>query len=142
MLKQVLWICCLLAVTTACGDFRPQNSPPVDDAGSITDAGGPAEDAGNPTEDAGPPSRECFHGTWFEPGCSVSDPDPYPSFEAGCYAACDVPGRPCSPAGRLEGLDPTGLCVTVNANPCVCDPGEDCCEACSMEENICILVED
>lgn len=51
-----------------------------------------------------------------------------PLEEAGCYASCTEEGAAC------EG----GTCRTVAINPCPCDPGEACCDACGGALLLCV----
>jgi hypothetical protein len=75
---------------------------------------------------AGGASTDCDVGRWVEPGCAEGET---PDFTAGCYVACETVGSTC-PTG--------GTCTTLTENPCVCDAGEDCCDACGSQVNLCL----
>jgi hypothetical protein len=63
---------------------------------------------------------------YYSPGCAEGLGEALE--EAGCYAACTEEGAAC------EG----GTCRTVVINPCVCEPGEACCDACGAEQLLCV----
>ncbi len=67
---------------------------------------------------------ECpFGEIWAEPGCGVdAQGGPAPD----CYVACST--------GCPDGT----VCKTVWLDPCVCPEGEDCCDACGGEAEICM----
>lgn len=70
---------------------------------------------------------ECpFGEIWAEPGCGVdAEGGPNPA----CYVACST--------GCPDGT----VCKTVWLNPCVCPEGDDCCDACGGEGEICMVDE-
>jgi hypothetical protein len=71
--------------------------------------------------------QECDSGlTYYSPGCAEGLGE---ALEApGCHAACTEEGAAC------EG----GTCRTVVVNPCVCEPGEACCDACGATQILCV----
>ncbi len=63
----------------------------------------------------------------FEPGCGGESD--LIVIEAGCYEPCNLdPREKCT----------TGTCQKTVINPCVCDPGMDCCNACGEEVGLCL----
>lgn len=68
------------------------------------------------------PAGETFH----SPGCAEGLGEALD--EAGCYASCSEEGAAC------EG----GTCRTVVINPCVCEPGQACCDACGATAMLCV----
>ncbi|MBN2525162.1 MAG: hypothetical protein JXR76_02130 [Deltaproteobacteria bacterium] len=67
----------------------------------------------------------CVKGTaYFEPGCGGSDV--MPVIVPGCYASCET--------ARCQ----TGICQLTDINPCICNDGQDCCEACGSHEWLCL----
>lgn len=61
---------------------------------------------------------------YFEPGCGEEEGGPV--ITAGCYQSCD--GVPCA----------EGICQSTDINPCVCEPGMACCDACGSREYLCL----
>lgn len=61
---------------------------------------------------------------WYEPGCGIEAG--MPTIEAGCYAECA--GIPCG----------SGVCQQTDINPCICDGGLDCCDACGAHTWLCL----
>ncbi|MBN2340426.1 MAG: hypothetical protein JXX29_01045 [Deltaproteobacteria bacterium] len=65
-----------------------------------------------------------FGQEYFEPGCD--DDDSMSAIEPGCYFPCE--GDICSGT----------VCQAVSINPCVCEEGQDCCEACGATQWLCL----
>lgn len=121
-----------LLAAAACGSSHEAGDAGRDagtlDGGGATDAGpAPGVDAGPPRADTGP-GRECPDGTAFMfPGCG--EPGGI-EIEPGCYQRCGEPG---------DGPCPEGLaCLTTTIDPCVCEGGGDCCDACGAEVRLCL----
>ena len=71
------------------------------------------------------PPTVCDDGfAWYEPGCGGEEG--MPVIEAGCYAPCE--GTPCE----------SGLCQLTDINPCICEEGMDCCDACGAHKWLCL----
>ena len=62
--------------------------------------------------------------TVYEPGCGGDEHTR--SFDAGCFQSCS--GAPCT----------SGICQLTDVNPCVCEAGMDCCDACGMATWLCL----
>ena len=64
---------------------------------------------------------------YFEPGCGGENG--IVEIEAGCYQQCgSSTDTPCQ----------TGICQRTDINPCVCQEGMDCCDACGQEIWLCL----
>ena len=72
-----------------------------------------------PNDCADEPEKE-----YFEPGCGGEAG--MPVITAGCYQPCD--GSPCG----------EGICQVTDINPCICEPGMACCDACGAHEYLCL----
>ncbi|MBK8254715.1 MAG: hypothetical protein IPK82_18900 [Polyangiaceae bacterium] len=71
---------------------------------------------------------ECSLGAeYFQPGCA--EPPQQTIDEAGCYAPCNQAGASC---------DGAGTCREVVINPCPCEPGQTCCDACGETKLLCV----
>lgn len=77
-----------------------------------------------PVVDACPPGE-----VYAEPGCDNPFPGSHALEEAGCYEPCKEAGKPCENGG---------VCVEAYVNPCVCPPGEACCQACGGGSLLCL----
>ncbi len=60
----------------------------------------------------------------FEPGCGGDEHTRV--IEEGCFESCS--GTPCT----------SGICQLTDVNPCVCETGTDCCNACGMATWLCL----
>jgi hypothetical protein len=77
------------------------------------------------TEMACPDNDKCSDGlTYHETGCGLEEG--MPEIEAGCYGECQ--GIPCE----------SGICQLTDTNPCICEPGMDCCDACGVNTWLCL----
>ncbi|MBN2716635.1 MAG: hypothetical protein JXX14_12330 [Deltaproteobacteria bacterium] len=70
------------------------------------------------------PCENIPNAEYFEPGCGGEAL--MPVIAAGCYQKCT--GSPCA----------TGICQVTDINPCICEPGQECCAACGMWEHLCL----
>lgn len=75
-------------------------------------------------------AETCLEGQeYFEPGCSS---DSYlPEIEAGCYYTCNDRESEC-----ME-----GTCQATTINPCLCEEGQTCCDACGQIIQLCLVTE-
>jgi hypothetical protein len=72
------------------------------------------------------PRPKCQDGEeYFEPGCGLEEG--MPAIEPGCYTPCED-NSSCD----------TGVCQLTDINPCICEPGMDCCAACGAHMWLCL----
>src|SRR5262245_18861037 len=120
----------LLLVVAACGGASHDSDGGDGDGDSDSDADSDSDSDSDSDADADG-DADCGGGvraeTYLWPGCDPP-PDGVVAIEAGCYPACDLKGG--CPAGLV--------CTQIWINPCVCDPGEACCEACGGGSEACL----
>jgi hypothetical protein len=63
---------------------------------------------------------------YYEPGCDEGMPE----IEAGCFVPC----RDDSDTSCADGAS----CTLVSINPCVCNDGDVCCDACGAQAFVCL----
>jgi len=135
----------VLSLAAGCASSRPAEQPldepdpvPQVDAGRV-DAGGLDAgrwDAGG--DDDRPADRTCEGEgeAHFVPGCGEPV---HPLPVAGCYETC-APSPPGGPDPEPGGgpCRNGGECVPTSIDPCVCPPGEICCDACGAQAWVCL----
>ncbi|MFO0762355.1 MAG: hypothetical protein U0359_38300 [Byssovorax sp.] len=65
---------------------------------------------------------------YAEPGCGSASNGQSALPGAGCFVPCETEGEACS----------SGTCRRAHVNPCVCDVGLGCCDACGAEKLLCL----
>ncbi|MEM9190959.1 MAG: hypothetical protein AAGF12_17370 [Myxococcota bacterium] len=110
-----------ILVLTACGSSREAN-PASDAAVDARPDGGTTPDA---EADGGPSCVPTE--SYFEPGCADGTER---LITAGCYQPCMGPNDRSCPMGTR--------CQATITNPCVCEPGAPCCDACGAETFLCL----
>ncbi len=122
----------LIALGACSSSSTPPGDAGMDGAADATSDGAADGSADSGTVDAATDSAtpSCPAGQeTFQPGCGGGFGG-YTPIEAGCY-------QPCT------GMDDTScggglVCTRTVVDPCVCAPGEPCCEACGGEQWVCL----
>jgi hypothetical protein len=103
------------------------------DGGGSSDSGSSAgaTDGGSGSGSGGTGPAECPpNAIYASPGCGGDQGGIVPLPEPGCYEPCSLEQPDICSAGTY--------CARTDVDPCICDVGEDCCDACGAESYLCL----